>query len=249
MLLLAQCLITIAALLSAASPLHAQLGPPQRVQLPQTKVGSVQNDTWYFTAEEMEAAYKYQEYFGPRFANPLKPEQCLFGSKNFAASYRGKQFLAPCRFVTETVRHLKEIVQTGAGRYFFPLDIGHADLAIPLDVWERKYGNRSSEEILSSLLRETSLVSVYQPGAHLKALGAGKLMANDNTGKRKPDVLAHYDGSAVVVVGSTLNSFAAGQYQRAGTIYFLAHRFGEILFTVGRKPIMLDMSFDHDVAE
>jgi len=58
------------------------------------------DDPWFFTAHEIANAYKYQVRFGARLGNPLKPEQCSYGQKDFPASYQGRPFAAPCRFIS-----------------------------------------------------------------------------------------------------------------------------------------------------
>ncbi len=208
-------------------------------------------DTWAFTANEMAVAYRYQEAFGKRLPHPLRPEECLFGKTDFIASCQGKEFLAPCRFIHETVRHLKEILKMGAGTYLFPLDVGYADLAVPRDLWENKYSKLSSQEILAVLLRDSSLVAVYRTAAHAKVSTSGRSMTRAKTASHK-SVLAFYDGQPVAILthsSESLRRRETDRYRTSATVYFLAHRFGEILFTVDGKPVMLDMSFDHDADE
>ncbi len=50
------------------------------------------DDRWFFTANEMADAYRYQQQFGARLRNPLEPQTCLQGKKDFAASYQGRRF-------------------------------------------------------------------------------------------------------------------------------------------------------------
>jgi hypothetical protein len=126
------------------------------------------DDNWYFTAEEVEAAHQYQESYEERIRNPLRAKECLLGHKEFVATYRGKEFLAPCRFITETTRHLKEMLSIGAAKYLFPLDADHAHLGVPAEVWAKKYSKLSSDEILFALLRESTLVALYHTAEHLE---------------------------------------------------------------------------------
>jgi hypothetical protein len=209
------------------------------------------DDRWAFTENELAAAYRYQEAFGNRLPHPLKPEPCLFGKTDFIASYRGKDFLAPCRFINETVRHLREILKLRPATYLFPLDVGYADLAIPKDLWDSKYSKLPSQEILAALLRDASLAAVYPTAAHLKVSTNGKSNKSAKAVSHNK-VLAFYDGQPVTILTHSAANFQrseTNQYRTAATVYFLAHRFGEVLFTVDGKPVMLDMSFDHDVSE
>jgi hypothetical protein len=75
-------------------------------------------DQWYFTAEEIEVAYRYQQNFGRRLRHPLKPQNCYFGETEFTASFQGKEFFAPCRFIHRTTNHLKVMLENGAARIF-----------------------------------------------------------------------------------------------------------------------------------
>jgi hypothetical protein len=115
-------------------------------------------DTWYFTAEEVEAAHQYQENYGERMRNPLSARECLFGQHEFTVMYKQTEFLIPCHFVMETTRHLKEMLAIGAAKYLFPLDADHAHLGIPAQLWTSKYSKLPSEQIWFALLREPKLL-------------------------------------------------------------------------------------------
>ncbi len=129
------------------------------VLLALSAVGTSSADSdWYFTADEIETAYRYQAYFGRRLHNPLKPNVCYFGKSEFTASFRGREFVAPCRFIADTTRHLKLMIEKGAARYLFPLDADHAHLAIPTELWERKYSKLSVDEVFPQILWEPELV-------------------------------------------------------------------------------------------
>ena len=73
-------------------------------------------DTWFFTAEEIEAAHQYQENYGERLRNPLRARDCMFGQNEITAKHNGTQFFVPCRFIMETTRHLREMLAMGAAR-------------------------------------------------------------------------------------------------------------------------------------
>ncbi len=211
------------------------------------------DDPWYYTAKEMEIAYKYQQDAGERLGHPLNPEPCLLGKQEFVASYHGKQFSAPCRFITETIRHLKEILGQGAARYLFGLDVDRAYLAVPEELWEKKYSKLPAGEILPAMLREPSLAAMYHPAGHL-------LISDSKTDRLDPivpiwngknDVVAFYDGSPVMVLLPDANGFRHGDpahYTTRATVYFLANRLGEVLMTVDAKTFIFDISFDDEAA-
>jgi hypothetical protein len=136
---------------------------------------------WYFTPTEIANAYRYQEQFGRRLRQPLKPHECYYGKVEFVASFRGKEFVAPCRFITETMRHIKQMLEKGAARYLFPLDTDHAHLAVPADLWWAKYRKLPVGEALPELLREPSLVALYHTAEHLTIEEPASSAANVST--------------------------------------------------------------------
>ena len=44
---------------------------------------------------------------GKRLSRPLNPAACFSGSSEFVASWQGKKFSAPCRFIYETIAQLR----------------------------------------------------------------------------------------------------------------------------------------------
>src|SRR5918999_3257204 len=157
---------------------------------------------WYFTAQEIDVAFRYQEQFGNRLSHPLKPSGCLNGKTEFEASFNGNKFAAPCRFIIETMRHLKEILEMGAAKYLFPLDADHAHLAIPSELWEEKYRDVAVDEIFPEILRETSLVALYHSAEHLtiEDRQTGKINLQARPWQQKRNILGFYDGRAVQVL-------------------------------------------------
>ena len=107
-------------------------------------------DGWYFTAEEIRAAYSYQENYGERLGNPLRASGCLFRGGRVYRSADGKtSFPVPCRFVKQVTRHLREMVDQGAARFLFPLDADHAHLGVPMSSWKKKYQYLSVDEVVA----------------------------------------------------------------------------------------------------
>jgi hypothetical protein len=90
------------------------------------------------------------------------------GSQGIRGTYMGKEFFVPCRFITESTRHLKEMLSIGAAKYLFPLDADHAHLGVPAEVWAKKYSQLPSDQILFALLREPTLVALYHTAEHLE---------------------------------------------------------------------------------
>ena len=209
---------------------------------------------WYFTPVEIENAYRYQEQFGSRLRHALKPHGCYYGNSEFVASFQGKQFHAPCRFITETTRHLKQMLENGAARYLFPLDADHAHLAVPTELWAETYSKLSVGEVLPALLREPKLIALYHTAEHLTIADPTNVAAKDATAKwrAKRNVLGFFDGSAVKILPSPADGMAHAlleHYENVGTVYFLAHRLGEIVFSANAKAVTFDISFDEDSSD
>jgi hypothetical protein len=209
---------------------------------------------WFFTSTEIDAAYRYQEQFGSRLRRPLKTSACSYGKSEFVAHFQGKEFAAPCSFISEVTRHLKEILENGAARYLFSLDADHAHLAVPTQLWDEKYRKLSIDEVLPELLREPKLVALYHTAEHLAVAdrenGAENSPAKEWLAKR--NVLGFFDGRPIKI----LTPFADGKahdrpedYETVGSVYFLGHRLGEVTFFANAKALSFDISFDEDSSE
>src|SRR6267142_1530828 len=206
------------------------------------------DDRWFFTANEMADAYRYQQQFGARLRHPLEPQTCLQGKKDFAASFQGRRFVAPCRFVGETIRQLRELFESGAAKYLFPLDVDSADLAVPADVYASKYKQLPREQILPALFREPTLVAIYRTAMHLNVGNQGSEM--DVWGKKRT-VAGFYDGRPNQAL--SLRSDGGIDHEpeglvRLGGFSMMAHFLGELTFVANDTVVTFDLSFDNDRA-
>ena len=208
------------------------------------------DDPWFSTANEIAHAYKYQVQFGARLRNPLQPEQCSYGQKDFPASYQGRQFAAPCRFISETIRQLRELLESGAAKYLFPLDVDYGDFGVPAEVWEAKYKMLPAEEILPKLLREPKLVAVYHTAVHLYPDANHRDSAANNLGQKRT-VVGFYDGRPNEVLAKRSRQelyYEPEGLVRLGGFTMMAHQLGELVFLAGETVVVFDMSFDNDRA-
>jgi hypothetical protein len=208
------------------------------------------DDRWFFTANEIADAYRYQQQFGARLRNPLEPETCFDGKPDFAASYRGKRFVAPCRFVGETIRQLRELLESGAAKYLFPLDVDAADLAVPADVYARKYKQLPREEILPALLREPALVAIYHTAVHLDPEVGDKGTGMRAWGKKRT-VAGFYDGRPNQVLSPRADggiNYKTEGLVRLGSFAMMGHFLGELSFVANETVVTFDLSFDNDRA-
>lgn len=206
-------------------------------------------DPWFFTAEEIEAAYRYQSNFGERIHNPMRARDCLFGKKDFVASFRGKEFRLSCRFITETIRHVKEMIAVGAARYLFPLDVNHAHLAVPIELWQKKYRKLPPEEIFPAILEEPGLVALYHTAEHLSVVDptAGKTDPKVKAWKEKRNVLGFYDGRPIKILPPRPSGAGVGvpsAYESYGGFTFLASPKGHLCTFVGRQAHVFDIALD-----
>jgi len=198
------------------------------------------DDPWFFTSDEIASAYSYQQQFGARVHNPLDPQACFRGEKDFSAFYQGNRFAAPCRFVHETVRQLRELLESGAAKYLFPLDVAGADLALPAEVYASQYKNFPRDEILPALLREPSLVAVYHTAVHL----------NSAAGKRRA-VAGFFDGQSNRILPPGADGrldYDSLKLIRVGGLSIMAHFLGEITFVTKDSAVTFDLSFESDRA-
>jgi hypothetical protein len=207
-----------------------------------------QDDRWFFTAKEIADAYRYQQQFGARLYNPLAPEACGQGQMEFAASSQGRGFAAPCRFISETTRQLRDLLESGVARYLFPLDVAYADLAVPADIHESKYQQLSSAELLPALLREPRLVAIYRTALHLAPQPSDQ--ASNIVWEGKRAVAGYYDGRPNQLLPGRLDGGdddAVGLV-RVGRFAVLSHFLGELTLVAGETVVTFDLSFDNDRA-
>lgn len=208
------------------------------------------DDSWFSTANEIAHAYKYQVQFGARLRNPVKPEPCVYGQKDFPASYRGRQFAVPCRFILETTRQLKELLASGAAKYLFPLDLDHGDLGVPAEVWEAKYKMLPAEEVLPTLLRDPQLMTVYHTAMHSHPDATRSDLAANNL-VQKITVVGFYDGRPNQVLAKRSHKefyYEPEGLVRQGGFTMMAHQLGELVLLAGETIVVFDMSFDNDRA-
>ncbi len=211
---------------------------------------SFARDQWFFTATEIANAYRYQQQFGARLQNPLEPQTCFQGKKDFAASYQGGRFVAPCRFVGDTIRQLRELLESGAAKYLFPLDVDSADLAVPADVYASKYKQLPREEILPALLREPTLVAIYHTAVHLNLEVGNQGSGMEAWGKERT-IVGFYDGRANQVSSPRSDGGIDHEPEglvRLGGFTMMGHFLGELTFVANETVVTFDLSFDSDRA-
>ena len=204
------------------------------------------------TANQTEIASGYREHFGQPLSRHLKAVDCFSGRTEFVASVHGKTFLAPCRFITETTRHLTEISASEGGNSF-PLFVDHAHLAVTSELWEQKYRKLPNDQILPVMLRDPSLVAIYHAACSLPIVerktagGTPKTKEQD----KKRQVVGFYDGRAMENLPYLKHGagFDQAQHYRLFTwVYISAHPFGELAFSAKGTSMAFDISFDDDVA-
>ena len=204
---------------------------------------------WFFTGNEIAVAYRFQQHYGTRLRYPLKPEGCLYGQEEFIASFQGKQFPAPCRFVTETIRHLREALESKAARYLFPLDLDYGRLGVPSELWKAKYSKLSGAEQLRSLLREPSLAVLYNTAAHLKPEADPRSAGGENW--QKKNLLGFYNGQPMKILSRGSDAALASGlkgYTWLNDFKILAHYLGDLQFVTRSTVVTFDISFDDDRA-
>ena len=211
---------------------------------------SARDDRWFFTAEQIADAYRYQQQFGARLRHPVEPQNCFHGENDFAASAAGRQFVAPCRFVNETIRQLRELLESGVAKYLFPLDLDSADLAVPADVYENKYKQLARDEILPVLLGESTLVAIYHTALHLDP-AVGDCGSGTQPVRESRTIAGFYDGRpnrALSPASGPGIDHQPGSLIRLGSFTIMGHFLGELSFVANDGVVTFDLSFDNDRA-
>jgi hypothetical protein len=205
------------------------------------------------TANQTEIASGYREQFGQPLSRHLKAVDCFSGRTEFVASVHGKTFLAPCRFITETTRHLKEISESEDGNSVSRLYADHGHVAVTSELWEQKYRKLPNDQILPVMLRDPSLVAIYHAACRL-SIGDRKTAGETPDAKerdKKRQVIGFYDGRAMENLPSLKHGAGLDQaqhYRLFTWFYISAHPFGELAFSAKGTSMAFDISFDDDVA-
>jgi hypothetical protein len=204
-------------------------------------------DRWHFSATEIEAAYHYQATFGKGLRQPLQARSCLYGAKRFSARFYGKEVRLPCHFITENLRHLRAILESGAARYLFPLDLDHAHLAISKASWQKKYSRLPSEKILPAMLEDPKLVALYHSAEHLSIFDfkTSKVNTAAKAWRDKRNILAFYDGRPIEILPPHPDGRGASipeEYYGYGGFDFLANSQGRLAVLLKDAAIPIDMT-------
>jgi hypothetical protein len=125
---------------------------------------------------------------------------------------------------------------------------------VPSETWREKYRNLSVDEILPQLLREPKLVALYHTAEHLASdeRSNGRQYALIRDWRAKRNVLGYFDGTPIKILPPLPNGDGYNRpenHQTVATIYFLAHRLGEITLSARGKGLSIDISFDEDSTE
>ena len=204
--------------------------------------------SWFFTPEEVAAAYQYQQNYGERLRFPLRAGPCLFRGGEFATSYRRNPLAVSCRFVLEVTRHMKEMLEAGAAKFLFPLDADHAHLGVPMEVWNNQYKNLPLEEVFPAILREPGLVALYHTAEHLRVTDrkTGAVNAEAKAWQEKRNVLGYFDGRPIKILQPDPKGSGVAMpedYYSYGGFSFLASPRGELYLASGLNMITFDIAF------
>ena len=205
-------------------------------------------DEWLKASPTM-VADRNDAQSGKGLSRPLNPAACFSGSSEFLASWQGKKFSAPCRFIYETIAQLRALSELGATKLMFPVRTDHVHLAVPSELWEEKYYKLPKDEILSAVLREPRLVAVYHATDGLTLADSKGAAAKPS--KRQPydsrQVLGHYDGRVIEILPARANALAR-RYRSVAWFYFLPRQSDGLTGFSGGDAVTFDISFDHDFA-
>jgi hypothetical protein len=211
------------------------------------------NNPSSLTPNQTEIASGYREQVDQPLFRHLKAVDCFSGQTEFLTSVHGKTFLAPCRFITETTRHLIQISESEGGNSLSSLYWDHGHLAVTSELWEQKYRKLPNDQILPVMLRDPSLVAIYHAACSLpiveRKTAGGTPKAKEWDKKRS--VLGFYDGRAMENLPSLKPGAGLDQpqhYKLFTWFYISPHPFGELTFSVKGRSMAFDISFDDDVA-
>jgi hypothetical protein len=146
------------------------------------------------------------------------------------------------------MRQLRELLESGAAKYLFPLDVD-ADLAIRAEVYASKFKQLPREEILPALLREPMLVTIYRTAVHLKPT-LGNNVSQPTWGRVRA-VAGFYNGRSNQILSPGSDGRIDYQSQgwvRLGSFNVMNHFLGALSFVADESVVTFDLSFENDRA-
>jgi len=135
------------------------------------------------------------------------------------------------------------MLNAGAARYLFPLDVDHAHLGVSIALWDRKYRHLTAEHIIAALLREPKLVALYHTAEHLTVMDPKKAGAIDSQTKawiEKRNVLGFFDGRPIQILPPDPKGYGVAmpeEYEAYGGFNFLASPAGELFVFFANRVI------------
>jgi hypothetical protein len=137
----------------------------------------------------------------------------------------------------------------GAARYLFPLDLDHAHLASPSDLWEKKYSKLPRDKALPALLEEPGLAALYHTAEHLTTIDpkTGQENTEAKAWRERRNVLGFYDGRPIEILPSHPTGIGVGVpegYESFAGFNFLASPKGQLYIFLATKAIPFDITFE-----
>jgi hypothetical protein len=192
------------------------------------------------TAVVAEIAYGVSE---EEVSSPPQRATCRQETAEFLASWQNRKFPAPCGFIHQTIAHLQTAATMSKTPLNFPLNTDHVHLAVPAELWERKYRLLAKEDVLPAVLWEPSLVAVYHA---TDALSDSKREDESRLSSYHRQVLGRYDGRGVEVLPIHANVLA-DRYRSVAWFYFVPHRLSEPIVPSQEPAFVFEISFDREL--
>ena len=152
---------------------------------------------WYFTADEVEAAYQYQQNYGERLraavaGGRVRISQCrVFGELS-----RDEELLFLADLSPRSRAISKRCSMAARRNFFSHLDADHAHLGVPKEAWNQKYKDLPVEQLFAALVRDPGLVALYHTAEHLRVTDrkTGALNSDAKKWQDKRNVIGYFDG-------------------------------------------------------
>lgn len=186
-------------------------------------------------------------------STPLSPERkpipCAASETDFVLSAQGRTFLAPCRFITETTRHLHEILRSKSVASISA--IHHIHLGVADEAWNTTYRDMPAANALPALLRDPALVAIYHSACETLPVDDNRAAKNPRDINRTLHFAGFYDGRPIARLPHSKSGPEADrpQYYHLFTwIYLLVHPGGAVKFVDGEENVALEFHIDTDSA-
>ncbi|MBI2023512.1 hypothetical protein HYT01_03050 [Candidatus Giovannonibacteria bacterium] len=150
-------------------------------------------ESFYYTADEIRAAFGYHYNHGKRLECPIS-----WAGAGYHTVSGGEDIAISDAFVKKVEEHVKQMFEAGAARYLFMPDAGHAHLILPREKAQKYLALPTMLQKLKAVLEDAELGALYHTAEYLSVHPGD---ASDvYEWKAKRNVIGWFDGRPINIL-------------------------------------------------